>query len=228
MVRDSLASNAKNAFMLLRPTDGSAFQHRPSTGGGTSSTWQDEPFHGTPAHNVRYLRAPKWLKLTRQANVFTAYSSDDGQCWWQRWREEVTFDDNQAFFGVALSPGAYQGLATARVSDFAVQSSVEPHNAQCQRSLVDGDLPVPPAANWIVRPARHGGSTWSFTPTNPNGVVNAYPCYAWEQDVPPGTEGGGLAIATRTDGPDHPNCPSATGPAWTQLGFSPGAGWQRS
>lgn len=219
MVRDSLAPNAKNGFMFLRPSAGSAFQYRDTTGGGTVSSWQDDPGEWTREINARYLKAPKWLKLTRKGNVLTAYSSDDGQCWWERWSQPLGFDDNQLYFGVALTATSHGDLATAHVSNFSVQSSIEPHNASCPRSQVDGDLPVP--SSWIVPPGRFGGSNWSYTTANPNGSIPAVKCDPNEVDVP------GETPPRRTDGPDHPNCPSHTAsPAWTQLGFSPGSSWQ--
>jgi CubicO group peptidase (beta-lactamase class C family) len=219
MVRDSLATNAKNGFMFLRPSQGSGFQYRDATGGGTMSSFQDEPADWSPEINARYLKAPKWLKLTRKGNTLTAYSSDDGQCWWQRWTQPLTFDDNQLFFGVALTSTSHGNLATAHVSDFAVATAIEPHNAACPRSQVDGDLPVP--SSFIVAPGRFGGSSWSYTTANPNGSVPVVKCDPNAEDAPNETP------ARRTDGPDHPNCPNPTAsPAWTQLGYSPGGSWQ--
>src|SRR5690606_29209047 len=98
------------------------------------------------------------------------------------------------------------------------------YNASCPRAALDGDLPVP--ASWIVQPGRFGGATWDFTTTNPNGSSTPVPCPDTE-DVPPGTPDRDPEIAPRTDGPDHPNCPDRqASPAWTGLGFTPGAGWQ--
>ncbi len=225
MVRDSLAPNSKNVFMFMRPSEGSGFQYRATTGGGTVSSWQDTPEDSTAEQNVRYLRAPKWLKLTRKGTTLTAYSSDDGQCWWERWTQTLAFDDSQLFYGVALSATSYGSLATAHVSNFAVQTAIEAHNASCPRSQLDGDLPVP--ASWIVPPGRFGSANWSFTTTNPNGLSAPVKCDPNAEDVPPGTPGRDPEIAPRTDGPDHPNCPNRSlTPAWTQPGFSPGASWQ--
>jgi CubicO group peptidase (beta-lactamase class C family) len=219
MIRDSLAPNAKNAFMLLRPSAGSAFQWRDVNGGGTGSTWQDAPPVDWNEHRVRWLKPSKWLRMTRQGNVFSVYTSDDGACWFFRWKQTVAFDDAQAFYGVALASQNPNALATATITNFDVQGSVDPINSQCDRAAVDGDLSMPP--NWIVSPGRAGGATWHYTTTNPNGTVAPVKCEAWQADDPNGEP------ADRKDGPDHPNCPDPTvSPAWTQPGFAPGSSWQ--
>jgi hypothetical protein len=221
MIRDSLAPDAKNAFMLLRPFDGSAFQHRPGNGAATVSTWQESPVDFTPEHNVRYLRPPKWLKLTRQGHVFSAYSSDDGKCWWRRFTQSLAFDDDDAYFGVALTAASYGEIASASVTNLDVSSTVEPDNVQCERAQADGDLPLPPAEEWIVRPSRFGSSGWDYTTENPNGTPAGMKCDPWAEDQP------NSWVAPRTDGPDHPNCPDReASPAWTRTEYEPDSSWE--
>jgi hypothetical protein len=219
MIRDKLTPSAKNGFMLLRPSQGSAFQHRSENGGATASTWREDPWDLPLEHNVRYLRPPKWLKLTREGAVISAYSSDDGACWWRRWTQEIVFDDDEAFFGVALSAGGHGDLAGAVVTNLEAQSEVEPYNARCDRALVDGD--IAPPEGWIVPPGRFGGATWDFTITNPNGPLPVSRCDPDAQDLPSGE------VAPRKDGPDHPNCPEFEGPEWTRLEFEPGESWSQ-
>jgi hypothetical protein len=219
MVRDSLSANAKNALFYLLPTDGSAFQYRETNSGGTLSSMQEEPIDGTPEHKTRYLRPAKWLKLTRKGDVIKAYSSDDALCWEQRWTQTLAFDDTQAFFGVALTSSITGTLATAAVSGFNAQNTIEPINASCDRANADGDPPIPPTANWIFPPGRFGTSNWAITTTNPNGVTTPVKCNPAEQDAPD-------AVAWRKDGPDHPNCPDlGASPNWTKVNFAQ-TGWQ--
>src|SRR5690606_12796363 len=199
MVRDDLTPGSKNAFMLLRPSLGSAFQYRAQSNAPTQSSWQEEPSEGSREQLVRYLRPAQWLKLTRQGDVLTAYSSEDGLCWHFRWQETLAFDDNQAFFGVALTSSSFGNLATATVTDFSVQNDIEPNNAQCVRASVDGDQPIP--TSWIVPPGRFGSANWDYTTTNPNGAQQPVKCDPYEEDHP------NEEPAPRTDGPDHPNCP---------------------
>ena len=223
MIRDSLNPNSKNALMYLRPELGSAFQYRDSTAGGTVSSWQDDPEDGSAEHRVRWFKPSKWLKMTRTGNVLRAYASNDGQCWGRElWEQNIAFDDNNAFFGVAVTAGSYGDIVTANVSNFSVQGVIPPINASCDRAARDGDFPWSPVAStWVVPPARFGNSSWNYTTTNPAGAVTVTKCDPNEQDHPD-------SIARRTDGPDHPNCPDPSVPlAWTQVNYGHSSpGWQ--
>ncbi|HEY3498740.1 MAG TPA: serine hydrolase domain-containing protein [Polyangiaceae bacterium] len=226
MIRDSLAPGAKNAFLLLRPSEGSAFQHRPGTNVPTLSTWQESPVDLTPEHGVRYLKPPKWLKLTRQGHEFSAYSSDDGRCWWRRFTQSLAFDDGEAYFGVALTAASYGQIANASVTNLHVSSTIEPDNVQCERARADGDLSPPAAEDWIVLPGRFGrpGSDdpgWDYTGENPNGTPSGMKCEPWAEDEP------NSWIVPRTDGPDHPNCPDpSVSPDWTRFEYDYGPSWE--
>jgi regulation of enolase protein 1 (concanavalin A-like superfamily) len=69
MLRETTAANARYAMMAITPTNGGRFQYR-STVGGTTSTV-------SPAG----LTAPRWIRLTRVGNNFTAAHSLDGVSW---------------------------------------------------------------------------------------------------------------------------------------------------
>jgi regulation of enolase protein 1 (concanavalin A-like superfamily) len=73
MIRESTAANSANVFVFVTPTNGVAFTLRSTTGGSTDNS--------TVA--VAGQTAPKWLKLTRTGNSFTAYRSDNGTTWTQ-------------------------------------------------------------------------------------------------------------------------------------------------
>lgn len=222
MIRDSTAVGARNAFMLLRPSEGSAFQWRTTNGGDTNTTWADAPAMGSDVHRTRWLRSAKWIRMTRQGNVFRVYTSDDGACWQFRREQTVRFEDQGALFGVALTSHNTNSLATASVSNFEVKGSIDPIDASCDRAAVDGDLPIPTDNSWIFQPGRFGAtSNWSLTTTNPNGIVTPELCNPGEADEPPNEP------RKRRDGPDHPNCPQANvSPAWTRTNFTPGTTWQ--
>lgn len=68
MMRETLTAGSKNAFMLVSPGKGSAFQRRPKTGGISQST-------------VVSGYAPMWVKVVRKGSVFTGYKSMDGVTW---------------------------------------------------------------------------------------------------------------------------------------------------
>ena len=67
MIRESLATNAANAFIAVTPGNGVTWQYRSSTGGST-----------TDNNATGGLSAPYWVKLVRSGNTFTGYRSPDG------------------------------------------------------------------------------------------------------------------------------------------------------
>ena len=72
MMRESLAANSRFALMLMTPgANGAAFQYRTSTGGSAApSNSQD---------NVSTI--PRWIRLVRQGNTFSGYTSANGTTW---------------------------------------------------------------------------------------------------------------------------------------------------
>jgi len=69
MIRETLTANAVNAAVVVTPGNGVSFQRRTSTGGATSFA------------NVTGVSAPRWVKLTRTGNTFTASYSANGTTW---------------------------------------------------------------------------------------------------------------------------------------------------
>lgn len=72
MIRETLAPDSRNVFMLSTPGNGIGLQHRATTGGFTSlsiSRWWSDP-GGT----VR-------LKIVRNGDTFTGYWSSSGEVW---------------------------------------------------------------------------------------------------------------------------------------------------
>ncbi len=71
MIRETLEPGSKHAFVAVTPTasHGVSFQRRPVAGQASANT--DVP--DTPM--------PRWVKLTRTGNVFTAQQSADGVTW---------------------------------------------------------------------------------------------------------------------------------------------------
>ena len=97
MIRESLATNAANAFIGVTPGNGVVFQNRSSTGGSTIS------------NNVTGMSAPYWVKLVRSGNTFTGFYSSDGTGWTQL---------GSATFTMAST--TYAGLAVASHDDYAL------------------------------------------------------------------------------------------------------------
>jgi hypothetical protein len=75
MIRETLAPGSKHALMAITGGEGGGltFQNRPATGGGSYSS------HGYPT-----ATPPYWVRLTREGDTITAYSSADGVKWVQQ------------------------------------------------------------------------------------------------------------------------------------------------
>jgi regulation of enolase protein 1 (concanavalin A-like superfamily) len=71
MFRESLAPDARQASLLISSDGKLKFRRRAAPGVATLS---DGPSAGTTF-------APKWLRLSRRGNVFSAYLSSDGVAW---------------------------------------------------------------------------------------------------------------------------------------------------
>ena len=69
MIRGSLTADAKNAFMLMSAEQGLAFQ------------WRSRVGRRTARASGAAMAAPAWVRLVRQGDVFSAYSSATGAAW---------------------------------------------------------------------------------------------------------------------------------------------------
>jgi glucosylceramidase len=95
MLRESTAPGAINAAVLVTPGNGVTFQRRTSTGGTTSVTV------------VSGVTAPRWVRLARYGNSFSAYYSSDGNTWTQL----------GSTAGIAMNSSTSAGLAVTAHND---------------------------------------------------------------------------------------------------------------
>jgi endo-1,4-beta-D-glucanase Y len=102
MIRESLAANARHAFMLVSAQSGADLAYRTQTGGSTAEVYQGN----TGA-------APLWLRLVRSGSRLTGYRSTDGIKWVQ-----------QGSVSVSMASTAYIGLAVSSLSDPTLNTSV--------------------------------------------------------------------------------------------------------
>jgi uncharacterized repeat protein (TIGR03806 family) len=91
MIRESVAANARNAFMALTSKQGAEFQWRDTTGGGSS--YVQGPI----------VSAPSWVRLTRTNSTLTGFSSGDGTNWTQVGNPLTINLPNNFFAGLAVS-----------------------------------------------------------------------------------------------------------------------------
>lgn len=90
MVRETLAANSKHAFALLSSANGTNFQSRINTGGGST-------------HNSRVEKHQQvWVKLKRTGNLFTAYYSSNGSGWSFLGQQYISMSQ-QAYVGLAVT-----------------------------------------------------------------------------------------------------------------------------
>ncbi len=101
MIRESTNNNSSHAFSIVTPSNGTAFQRRPSTGAATSHT------AGPVA------AAPYWVRLVRSGNTFTSYVSSNGSTW-----------TNVGSETIAMTSTVYAGLALVSHNDGALAQAV--------------------------------------------------------------------------------------------------------
>ena len=99
MIRESLASGARNAAMIVSPGNGLAFQRRVKAG-------------STKRTSGGNFSAPYWVSLVRSGNTFTGYRSPDGVTW--------TFVDSVS---ITMSSAAYIGLAVTSRDNSTLNTS---------------------------------------------------------------------------------------------------------
>jgi fibronectin type 3 domain-containing protein len=109
MIRESLAADARNAFLLITPNpdNGVRFQRRFDPGGDTTRNF-----------DVGFT-APYWLRLVREGNTFTAYRSADGVDWISLGSVTITMA-NDVYVGLALTAHNNSALNTSTFDNVLV------------------------------------------------------------------------------------------------------------
>jgi regulation of enolase protein 1 (concanavalin A-like superfamily) len=98
MIRDGLASNARNVSLLVTPSGYLYFQYRYSAGGTTSST-------------IAAVHLPVWLKLTRAGSTITVAYSSNGITY-STLGVATSFTSGPVMVGLAVSSSSTSVLAT--------------------------------------------------------------------------------------------------------------------
>ena len=137
MIRESLAANSRNAFMLVTPGSGRAFQHRSNTGGLTTRA---SPTAGT---------APVWLRLVRQGSQFTGYLSADGTSW-----------TTAGSVTISMTSSVYVGLVVGSRVDSTLATAIFT-NVQVATGSSTSALPAPWLNRDLGAPARAGAASVS-------------------------------------------------------------------
>jgi regulation of enolase protein 1 (concanavalin A-like superfamily) len=99
MIRQTLDATSAHASLFVTPGNGISFQRRPTTGGTSLAT--------TAAG-----AAPRWVRVTRAGQLFTAAVSTDGSAWTTVGQETIAMSGT-VWAGLALTSHDVSRLATA-------------------------------------------------------------------------------------------------------------------
>jgi regulation of enolase protein 1 (concanavalin A-like superfamily) len=108
MIRSSLTAGSAHAFMLASASKGMAFQRRGLPGGQSTST------SGTLS------TAPRWVKLQRNGDLFSAYESADGVNWTLVGSDNIPMGPN-VYVGLAVTSHNTSALATCTLDSVVIQ-----------------------------------------------------------------------------------------------------------
>jgi tetratricopeptide (TPR) repeat protein len=122
MIRRTLEPDSPNAMMLVTPSGRLSFQYRCTDFESTSAIYT------LPGS----IPLPHWVRLTRQADRFTAKHSDDGVMWQdvlETSDQPATIEipmDKTAYIGLAVTSHDPSRIAEAHISNVTVTGSVTP------------------------------------------------------------------------------------------------------
>ena len=108
MIRDGLGADAREASMVVTPSNGTSFQRRGGVGSTSTST-------AGPAS-----AAPVWVRLRRVGGVLTASTSPDGGAWTDVGAEALAMG-NDVQIGLVVTSHAAGTLATATFDSVSAQ-----------------------------------------------------------------------------------------------------------
>lgn len=113
MIRERLTADSAQAFMLVSPAKGIAFQRRVATGGLSTSTSGGS---GT---------APAWVRLARRGSIVTASRSLDGVTWTTVGSDTFSMG-SEVYAGLAVSSHDPSRLASATFDNVAITAAGAP------------------------------------------------------------------------------------------------------
>ena len=108
MIRETLDAGSKHATILVSAGKGVAFQRREATNGTSVST------AGSTSG------PPRWLKLVRSGDTFTAYESSDGSTWVPVGTTTISMQGS-VFVGLAVTSHITTASTTATFDNVSIQ-----------------------------------------------------------------------------------------------------------
>jgi regulation of enolase protein 1 (concanavalin A-like superfamily) len=144
MLRETLDPSSAQGFMLVSYAKGVAFQRRVATAGLSTST------------GGGLYAAPRWVKLERTGNTFTASQSADGASWTVVGTDTIPMAAT-VYAGLAVSSHTNTATATATFDNVAI---THPSSGACS------SLALSRTSFYSGGPA----STWTITVTAPSSI----------------------------------------------------------
>ena len=115
MIRETLTSDSPHAILNVTPAAGIEFMRRLSPGAITDYTSGGDE------------TAPKWLKLSRAGNIFSAYKSNDGASWTLVGTDTIDMEA-QVYIGMVVTSHNDPGLSTAVLDNVSVITNTGTNN----------------------------------------------------------------------------------------------------
>ena len=109
MIRESLAANSANAALLVSAANGVVLQWRSATAGASQYV------------SGSLSAPPRWVKLVRSGNTFTAYESADGSTWTTVGSTTIGMSASTIYVGLAVTSHSTSASTTATIDNVAVQ-----------------------------------------------------------------------------------------------------------
>jgi len=163
MIRDTLKPNSTHAMVVLTPSNGVAFQYRPTTAAPSQGVNQVD------------LHTPYWVKLSRTDETFTAARSEDGVTW-----VPITDDAAESSRAIAMAPDVYIGLAvtsnnlgTVTVAEFSEISTTGTVTGQWQTEDIGHAQPANAPVPLYVMLQDSAGQEQVVTHADLNAVLSA-------------------------------------------------------
>ena len=154
MIRESTAAGAAHAMMVLTPSNGTAFQWRPSTGASSSNS------------NTGGRVAPYWVKLVRSGSTISGYSSSNGSTWSLQSSATVTMASS-ALIGLAVDSAKTSALNTTTFDNVSLMVAAN--------DMLAVNPGAPGTVNVLANDTGPSGATLtvtSFTQGSKGAVVN--------------------------------------------------------
>jgi regulation of enolase protein 1 (concanavalin A-like superfamily) len=153
MIRETLDTGSKNAYIAVTPASGVSFQWR-STASGASANSQ-----------TAGLVAPYWVRITRTGNVFKAERSADGKTWTQQGTDTTVTMAATVYIGLAVTSHDATLTTVAEISNVSAAGTI---TGQWQAVAIGATMPSNGPAPLYLTVEDKAGKTKTVVNPNPS------------------------------------------------------------